>query len=125
MRSRQTSQSGTETFFDEVDSTFSTQDKGQDLTGGFTDRNAGFGSTGPQQGTNPSVLGSGDVAQALYSVGQGMATGDSEALDGTGSNAFRENNFLNRESYCYCKVQMVKSREYSLELAQDLKQSTD
>ena len=30
MRSRQTSQSGTETFFDEVDSTFSTQDKGQD-----------------------------------------------------------------------------------------------
>ena len=90
MRSRYTNQSGTETFYDEVDSAFSGQDVGQDLTGGITDRNAGFGTTGPQQGSNPSVLGSGDVAQALYSVGQGMATGDAEALDGSGSNAFRE-----------------------------------
>ena len=120
MRSRQTSQSGTETFFDEVDSTFSTQDKGQDLTGGFTDRNAGFGSTGPQQGTNPSVLGSGDVAQALYSVGQGMATGDSEALDGTGSNAFREMAFSIEKVTVTAKSRALKA-EYSLELAQDLK----
>ena len=120
MRSRQTSQSGTETFFDEVDSTFSTQDKGQDLTAGFTDRNAGFGSTGPQQGTNPSVLGSGDVAQALYSVGQGMATGDSEALDGTGSNAFREMAFSIEKVTVTAKSRALKA-EYSLELAQDLK----
>ena len=120
MRSRQTSQSGTETFFDEVDSTFSTQDKGQDLTAGFTDRNAGFGSTGPQQGTNPSVLGSGDVAQALYSVGQGMATGDSEALDGTGSNAFREMAFSIEKITVTAKSRALKA-EYSLELAQDLK----
>ena len=120
MRSRQTSQSGTETFFDEVDSTFSTQDKGQDLTGGFTDRNAGFGSTGPQQGTNPSVLGSGDVAQALYSVGQGMNTGDSEALDGTGSNAFREMAFSIEKITVTAKSRALKA-EYSLELAQDLK----
>ena len=120
MRSRQTSQSCTETFFDEVDSTFSTQDKGQDLTGGFTDRNAGFGSTGPQQGTNPSVLGSGDVAQALYSVGQGMNTGDSEALDGTGSNAFREMAFSIEKITVTAKSRALKA-EYSLELAQDLK----
>ena len=120
MRSRQTSQSGTETFFDEVDSTFSTQDKGQDLTAGFTDRNAGFGSTGPQQGTNPSVLGSGDVAQALYSVGQGMATGDSEALDGTAGNAFREMAFSIEKVTVTAKSRALKA-EYSLELAQDLK----
>ena len=120
MRSRYTNQSGTETFYDEVDSAFSGQDVGQDLTGGITDRNAGFGTTGPQQGTNPSVLGSGDVAQALYSVGQGMNTGDAEALDGTGSNAFREMAFSIEKVTVTAKSRALKA-EYSLELAQDLK----
>ena len=120
MRSRYTNQSGTESFYDEVDSAFSGQDVGQDLTGGITDRNAGFGTTGPQQGTNPSVLGSGDVAQALYSVGQGMNTGDAEALDGSGANAFREMAFSIEKVTVTAKSRALKA-EYSLELAQDLK----
>ena len=119
MRSRYTNQSGTETFYNEVDSAFSGQDKNTDLTAGFTSTNAGFG-TDAQQGTNPSVLGSGDVAQALYSTGQGMATGDAEALDGTGNNAFREMAFSIEKVTVTAKSRALKA-EYSLELAQDLK----
>ena len=37
MRSRLNNQSGDETFFDEVDTAFSGQDAGFDLTGGMTD----------------------------------------------------------------------------------------
>ena len=119
MRSRYTNQSGTETFYNEVDSAFSGQDKNTDLTAGFTSTNAGFG-TDAQQGTNPSVLGSGDVAQALYSTGQGMVTGDAEALDGTGNNAFREMAFSIEKVTVTAKSRALKA-EYSLELAQDLK----
>ena len=55
MRSRYEDQSGSETFFDEVDTAFSGQDKGFDLTSGMTDVNAGLGTTS-QSGTNPAVL---------------------------------------------------------------------
>jgi len=119
MRSRYTSQSGTETFFNEPDSAFSTQDKGLDVTAGFTSINAGFGTT-TQSGTNPSVLGSSDASQALYNVGQGMVTGDSENLDGTGNNAFREMAFSIEKVTVTAKSRALKA-EYSLELAQDLK----
>ncbi len=119
MRSRYTNQSGTEAFYNEPDSAFSTQDAGLDLTAGFTSRNAGFGTTAAQSGTNPSVLGSSDTAQALYNVGQGMATGDAENLD-SGSNAFREMAFSIEKVTVTAKSRALKA-EYSLELAQDLK----
>ena len=45
MRSRLNNQSGDETFFDEVDTAFSGQDAGFDLTGGMTDVAAGLGTT--------------------------------------------------------------------------------
>ena len=56
MRSRYNNQSGTETFFNEVDSSFSGQNEGFDLTNGFTGGNVGMGSTA-QRGTNPGILG--------------------------------------------------------------------
>ena len=111
---------GTEAFYNEPDSGFSAQDAGLDLTAGFTSRNAGFGTTAAQSGPNPSVLGSTDVSQALYNVGQGMVTGDAEALDGTGSNAFREMGFSIEKVTVTAKSRALKA-EYSLELAQDLK----
>ena len=55
MRSRYTSQSGTETFYNEVDTTFSGNDSNSDETAGFTDVAAGFGSAS-QQGSNPAIL---------------------------------------------------------------------
>ena len=74
MRSRKTDQSGTETFFDEVDTAFSGQPKGLNNTNGFTDVAAGLGTTS-QSGTNPAVLNpTGSATSTAYDVGQGMRT---------------------------------------------------
>jgi len=120
MRSRYTNQSGTETFYNEVDSAFSGQDKGLDESGGFTDTAAGMGTT-TQSGTNPAVLN--PVASASstgYNVGQGMLTGDAENLDGTGNDAFNQMAFSIEKVTVTAKSRALKA-EYSLELAQDLK----
>ena len=72
MRSRLNNQSGDETFFDEVDTAFSGQDAGFDLTGGMTDVNAGLGTTF-KSGTNPSVLNPvGTASSTEHDVRQGM-----------------------------------------------------
>tara|TARA_Y100001937_G_scaffold51266_1_gene71279 strand:- start:3545 stop:4699 length:1155 start_codon:yes stop_codon:yes gene_type:complete len=120
MRSRYNNQSGNETFFDEVDTAFSGQSSGNDLTSGFSDVTAGLGTTA-QSGTNPAVLNPvGSATSTAFDTGQGMVTGDSEALgDGAG-------NFFNQMAFSIEKITVTaKSRalkaEYSLELAQDLK----
>ena len=121
MRSRRDSQSGTETFFDEVDTAFSGQDKGLDLTNGMTNAAVGMGTTGFNPGTNPGALNpSSNATQKAYSVGQGMRTDDAEALDGTGSNAFNQMAFSIEKVTVTAKSRALKA-EYSLELAQDLK----
>ena len=120
MRSRYTNQSGSEAFFDEADTAFSGQDAGFDLTNGFSDANAGLGTTS-QSGTNPSVLNpTGTASSTGYNVGQGMRTDDAEALDGTGSNAFNQMAFSIEKVTVTAKSRALKA-EYSLELAQDLK----
>ncbi len=120
MRSRYTNQSGTETFYNEVDTAFSGQDKGLDEESGFTDGNAGMGTTS-QSGGNPAVLN--PVASAStrgYNVGQGMVTGDAENLSGTGNDAFNQMAFSIEKVTVTAKSRALKA-EYSLELAQDLK----
>ena len=120
MRSRYQDQSGAETFFDEVDTAFSGQDAGFDLTGGMTDVNAGLGTTA-QSGVNPAVLNPVGTANSLgYNVGQGMQTGDAENLDGTAGNAFNQMAFSIEKVTVTAKSRALKA-EYSLELAQDLK----
>ena len=120
MRSRYTNQSGTEAFFNEVDSAFSGQDAGRDETAGFSDTAAGIGTTA-QGGVNPSVLNPvGTATSTAYNVGQGMVTGDSENLDGTGSDAFNQMAFSIEKVTVTAKSRALKA-EYSLELAQDLK----
>ena len=112
--------SRSETFYDEVDSSFSGQDAGFDLTSGMTDRLAGMGTTS-QSGTNPSVLNPvGSATSTAYNVGQGMRTDDAENLDGTGGNAFNEMAFSIEKVTVTAKSRALKA-EYSLELAQDLK----
>ena len=111
-------QGGTEAFFDEADTAFSGQDHGFDLPG--SDNVAGLGTTS-QAGSNPGALNPVGTAASLgYTVGQGMATGDSEALDGTGSDAFNEMAFSIEKVTVTAKSRALKA-EYSLELAQDLK----
>ena len=120
MRSRYTNQSGDETFYNEVDSAFSGQDKGFDLTGGMSDVTAGMGTTA-QSGNNPAVLNPvGSANSTGYDVGQGMQTGDAENLDGTAGNAFNQMAFSIEKVTVTAKSRALKA-EYSLELAQDLK----
>ncbi len=120
MRSRYENQSGSETFFDEVDTAYSGQDAGFDLAGGQTDPLAGIGTT-TQAGTNPAVLNPvGTASSTAYNVGQGMRTDEAEALDGTAGNAFNQMAFSIEKVTVTAKSRALKA-EYSLELAQDLK----
>ena len=127
MRSRRDSQTGTETFYDEVDSSFSGQDSGDNLTQGlYTGETSdgvavGFGTTGPQAGSNPGALNPSSAAtQAAYNVGQAMNTGDAEALGDADGNHFNQMAFSIEKVTVTAKSRALKA-EYSLELAQDLK----
>jgi Major capsid protein Gp23 len=122
MRSRYTNQSGTEAFYNEVDTAFSGQDAGLDEPAGFSDGAVGFGTTA-QSGSNPSVLnpvGTATTNPSPYNVGQGMATGDAENLDGNSTDAFNQMAFSIEKVTVTAKSRALKA-EYSLELAQDLK----
>jgi len=120
MRSRLQDQNGAETFFDEVDTAFSGQDKNRDVTSGFADVDAGIGTTA-QNGPNPAVLNPvGSATSTAYNVGGGMRTDDAENLDGTGNNAFNQMAFSIEKVTVTAKSRALKA-EYSLELAQDLK----
>jgi hypothetical protein len=123
MRSRYTSMSGTETFYDEVDTTFSglaTDASKNTLTRAHEEVSAGIGTT-IQSGSNPSVLNpTATATNSDYTVGQGMPTGDAEQLgDGTGW-GFNEMAFSIEKVTVTAKSRALKA-EYSLELAQDLK----
>ena len=121
MRARRDSQTGTETFYDEVDSAFS--GRSATGTGTSTQENVGLGTTA-QSGSNPSILnGAVDyTAQSdtdNYNVGQGMSTAQAEDL-GDGSGAFNQMAFSIEKVTVTAKSRALKA-EYSLELAQDLR----
>ena len=120
MRSRYTNQSGSEAFYNEVDTAFSSQDNGFNLTNGFTDGTVGLGTTA-QAGTNPGALNPiGSATATTYNVGQGMRTDDSENLGNGAGNQFNEMAFSIEKVTVTAKSRALKA-EYSLELAQDLK----
>ena len=128
MRSRYSTQNGTEALFDEADTGFSNSGIG---TGGLYTPNSeglsvGLGVTGSQGGTspnNPALLdptnppGAGQDG-TVYNVGQGMSTAQSEEL-GAGQ-SFNEMAFSIEKVTVTAKSRALKA-EYSLELAQDLK----
>ena len=120
MRSRYTNQTGSEAFYNEVDTAFSGQDDGFNLTNGFTDGTVGLGTTA-QAGTNPGALNPiGSATATTYNVGQGMRTDDSENLGNGAGNQFNEMAFSIEKVTVTAKSRALKA-EYSLELAQDLK----
>ena len=121
MRSKYSTQGGSEAFFDEADTSFSGQNAGRSLTAGQTDPNAGLGTTQAQVGTNPGALNpTGSASSTAYDVGQGMTTANAEALSGTGDTAFNQMAFSIEKVTVTAKSRALKA-EYSLELAQDLK----
>jgi hypothetical protein len=125
MRSRYQNQSGAETFYNEVDSAFSGQNNSRNLTAGFIDGAVGLGTTA-QGGTNPSILSPTDqsinagTGANKYNTGEGMTTGNAEALGDGNTNYFNEMAFSIEKLTVTAKSRALKA-EYSLELAQDLK----
>ena len=121
MRSKyKTPSSTSEAFYGEADTSFSGQSSAFDNTEGWTDANAGIGTT-TQGGTNPSVLNPvGTATSTAYNVGQGLRTDSAEALgDGT-EGEFNQMAFSIEKVTVTAKSRALKA-EYSLELAQDLK----
>jgi hypothetical protein len=121
MRSRFTSQGGSEALFDEANTAFSNSGiaTSSPYVAGSEGSDVGLG-TGTQNGTNPGLLN--PVTQvgtaAGYSVGQGMDTSMSESL-GDGQD-FNQMAFSIEKVTVTAKSRALKA-EYSLELAQDLK----
>ena len=102
MRSHYSNQNGSETFYNEVNTAFSSVVGGANTIG---DKHVG---------TSPT----GDVN--TYNYGQGMSTAQSEALGSTGNVAFAEMAFSIDKVSVVAKSRALKA-EYSMELAQDLK----
>jgi hypothetical protein len=90
---------GTEAFYNEADSDFS--------------------GTGTQAGTNPSVLN--DAVPGVYTNGTGILTADAERLGSDTGNAFAQMGFEIEKVVVEAKSRALKA-QYSVELAQDLKQ---
>jgi hypothetical protein len=109
MRSRYTSQTGDEAFFNEANARFSGQNAANSLSA------TGIGTTAAQTGDNPAVLND----SGTYNVNTGMNTGDSENLGGD-SGSFNEMAFSIEKVTVTARSRALKA-EYSLELAQDLK----
>ena len=96
---------GTESFFNEADSEFSSENAANSLA------------SNTQTGSNPGLLND----SGTYTIGgQGITTAQSEALGDASSNAFAEMNFSIEKVTVTAKSRALKA-EYSLELAQDLK----
>ena len=110
MRSRYTSQTGGESFFDEADTDFS----GRNAAGSSVD---GYSAT-DHSGANPAVLN--DGSPGTYTAGTAMTTAKAEALGDASGNAFAEMAFSIEKSTVTAKSRALKA-EYTMELAQDLK----
>ena len=96
---------GTETFFNEVDTEHSSENSGDSLA------------SNDMTGSNPGLLND----SGTYTIGgQGMTTAQSEALGDGAGNHFREMGFSIEKVTVTAKSRALKA-EYSLELAQDLK----
>jgi len=104
MKSKYTSQGGTEALFNEANTAFS----GTGTAGGDS---SSLGSVGTDANT--------DDVEDSFGVGTGMSTADAEALGNTG-NAFAEMAFSIEKATVTAKSRALKA-EYTMELAQDLK----
>ena len=113
MRSRTSTQGGTEALFNEVNTVFSGSAAGNNASQDVIDG----GSTPLQQaGADPTARASGSG----YTVGTGMTTAQAEALGDGASNAFQEMAF-SIEKISVTAVSRALKAEYTMELAQDLK----
>jgi hypothetical protein len=113
MRSKYDSQSGTETFYNEVQTQHSGDNANNSLSGGAQVGNNHVG-TGPDANT------SGGLPASAYNFRGGMTTAQAEALGDARDNDFAEMAFAIEKVSVEAKSRALKA-EYTMELAQDLK----
>ena len=113
MRSRYSSQTGTEAMFNEANTSFSALASGN-TAHQFGVANGALGTT--QAGTDPADRASGSG----YTVHTGMSTALAEALGDSSTNKFNEMAF-SIEKVAVTAVSRALKAEYTMELAQDLK----
>ncbi len=115
MKSKFSTQGGTEALFNEPDTGFSNDDAAGDLN------------STAMTGSNPAVLN--DASPGTYltggadygsATGGGMTTGEAEALGDASANSFAEMAFSIERSTVTATSRALKA-EYTMELAQDLK----
>jgi len=121
MRSKFSTQGGTEALFNEADTVFSSSANDpdgtvDDATKDVIDNPGETSTPSSQDGSDPSLRDSGSG----YTVATGMSTGDAEALGDTANNAFQEMAF-SIEKISVTAVSRALKAEYTMELAQDLK----
>ena len=107
MKSRYSTQGGTEALFDEADSDFSAEDAASNT-----------GSPSAHSGSNPATLNDSPSA-GTYTTGTSMTTAEAETL-GDGTDEFAEMAFSIDKVTVTAKSRALKA-EYTMELAQDLK----
>jgi hypothetical protein len=112
MRSRYDTQSGDETFYNEVNTAFSTIVAGNST---FGQGGSGANTSIPGQ-TNTTAM----VNTAFYNTGSGLSTASAEALGSNSTLVFPEMAFSIEKLAVTAKTRALKA-EYSMELAQDLK----
>lgn len=112
LRSRYSSQSGTEALFNEANTSFSASAAGNTASLGVIDGAAGS----VQAGNDPTTATTG----ANYTVQTGMSTANGEALGDSTQNAWQEMGF-SVEKVTVTAVERALKAEYTVELAQDLK----
>jgi hypothetical protein len=114
LRSRYSSQTGTEALYNEADTTHSAS-AGSNTASRFVVANATAGKV--QTGSDPTDRAGGGAG---YSVSTGMSTSRAEALGDGSTNAFNEMAF-SVEKVAVTAVSRALKAEYTMELAQDLK----
>lgn len=111
MRARYSNQAGTETFYGEVNTAFSSS-----LSGANT---FGLKNAGNLPGNTTITLGADMVSNGLYNTGTGVSTATAERF-GNGTITFPEMAFSIEKVSVTAKSRALKA-EYSMELAQDLR----
>lgn len=109
MRSRYANQAGTETFYNEVNTGFSSVLSGNTQIAGQSNGNLGGNTTVAVSGNSQ-----------IYNFGGGMTTSQAEGLGSASNVAFAEMAFSIEKVTVTAKSRALKA-EYSMELAQDLK----
>ena len=109
MRSRYANQTGNETFYNEVDTTFASVTSGANTFGNkFTGTIPGASNTSPLTAVN------------TYNTGAGMSTAQAESLGTDSNTAFPQMAFSIEKVTVTANTRALKA-EYTMELAQDLK----